>query len=149
MSASIRLVIAALLAGLAAPALAGATAPQLAPMAETIIALAVAEARCTGADRATVARHRPQVLRQRAAQLRQIGRQMAAHYQQAHGPAWAAALHEDMVAARTRFETRADQGQFCQDSARQARRLAAAPDFGSDAFRGMDVEMDMLRLAAR
>ncbi len=143
----------ALLTGPIAAQAAPAPPAQPAAVAELLIGLAVAEARCTGSHQKMLARFRPMLQSRHAAAFRQAGQQMAMHYQQAHGDGWQAALTADLVAVRTRFEQQADDPgagkRFCRKSAVEARSLSGAELAGASNFRGMNVEGDLYGLAAR
>ncbi|OYQ24673.1 hypothetical protein CHU93_15015 [Sandarakinorhabdus cyanobacteriorum] len=138
-----------LLALQASPAASQPDPARLPPKTETMIALAVAEARCTGRHQQMVARYRPDVAQRLAAPLRQAGQVMAARYQAVHGADWQAALAADLVAARTRFEQQARQPEFCKAQAMIARTLSRSHDDQPNGLRGTNAEMDLYRLAAR
>jgi hypothetical protein len=109
-----------------------ASAPQPGQVAEQVIALAVAQARCGGANGKMLARYRPRIMDARADQIRAAGSAMAQRYQQHHGDGWQAALIADLTRLRDGFEQRADAAAFCRQTAWQARRMADALAYGHD-----------------
>jgi hypothetical protein len=117
-------------------------------MVRMVIELAVAEARCTGPYRETVASLRPAVMRGQSRAIRKAGQAMMQRYREVHGDAWASALMDDLHRLRTAAEQRPDLDRFCGRTAWRARLLAS--DFGGGSnFRGMDVESSMYALGAR
>lgn len=128
------------LAMIAGPVCSQTAAPKPGPTVELAIALAVAEARCSGDHRKMVARYRPLVLSRQSRRFTLAGQQMALRYQQAHGDGWREALQADLVKIRTGFEQHPDLRKFCKQTAIQARFESNEHPEGVGSFRSMDVE---------
>lgn len=136
---------AVLLLGTAVPVVAEPAPLRPGPVAEMVIALAVADALCSGRHGAMVARYRPEIMQRRAAELRQIGPIMAGRYRQAYGDKWAETLNSDLIKVRNEFEQQADGKAFCKQAALKAREQSGNIESAIGSFRGLDVENDLIR----
>jgi hypothetical protein len=91
----------------------------------------VASERCTGRDALLLRRHGAAQIAQQRPHMRNWGREMAWHYQQAYGPGWRQQASAELQQARQKYETYPDPVFFC---AQAARVVASDPALRRDDF---------------